>query len=142
MGTVSICGMVAVWGGRGGDMDEHVESHAIAERGEARVPWEGRARASRGRGPTCRRFKKRIVAASQGRRQTDESTNVTPKIVHTLVFLVVGEVNETLEDGSGWCRFAAPLQLVIGPPLRHPSLLPGGPAIQIRCKGKIKQDLI
>jgi hypothetical protein len=66
----------------------------------------------------------------------------TKNCPHFSLFSCIGEVNETLEDGSGWCRFAAPLQLVIGPPLRHPSLLPGGPAIQIRCKGKIKQDLI
>ena len=92
MGTVWICGMVAVWGGRGGDMDERVESHASAERGEARVPWEGRARASWGRGPTCRRFERRIVAVSQGRRQTEEPTNVAPKIVHTLFFLVVDKM--------------------------------------------------
>jgi len=48
MGTVSIHGMVAVWGGHGGGMGERMESHASTKKGEARVPWEGgRARAGR-----------------------------------------------------------------------------------------------
>jgi hypothetical protein len=39
-----------------------------------------------------------------GRRQMDEPKKVTPKVVHTLVFLVVGEkyIESFLLDMLGW----------------------------------------
>ena len=74
---------VARGGGRGVVRASHKEEEASHEEEWARR--DGRF------GPTCRRFERRRVAVARRWQRGRPKTNVTPKSVHVLLFLVVGD---------------------------------------------------